>query len=87
MNLEYGIFDPILSQTLSRGRCPVAGGEGLVSARAPPSSGRLFLLAAAANLFGAEAAAKAALGAGSPSPVAPGLAHTVKSLAKVDRGD
>lgn len=49
---------------------------------------RLFRLAAAANLFGdAEAAAKAVLDAGSPSPVAMGLAHTVKIIAEVDRGD
>jgi thiol-disulfide isomerase/thioredoxin len=49
---------------------------------------RLFRLAAAANLFGdAEAAAKAVLDAGSPSPVALGLAHSVKIIAEVDRGD
>jgi peroxiredoxin len=49
---------------------------------------RLFRLAAAANLFGdAEAAAKAVLDAGSPSPVVMGLAHTTKVIAEVDRGD
>jgi thiol-disulfide isomerase/thioredoxin len=49
---------------------------------------KLFRLAVAANLFGdAEAAAKAVLAAGSPSPLALGLAHTVKIIAEVDRGD
>jgi hypothetical protein len=49
---------------------------------------RLFRLAAAANLFGdAEAAANAVLDKGSPSPVAMGLAHTVKIIAEIDRGD
>lgn len=48
---------------------------------------RLFRLAVAANLFAdAETAAKAVLDAGSPSPVALGLACTVKIIAEVDRG-
>ncbi len=48
---------------------------------------RLFRLAVAANLFGdAETAAKAVLDAGSPSPVAMGLAYTVRIIAEVDRG-
>jgi peroxiredoxin len=49
---------------------------------------KLFRLAIAANLFAdAETAAKAILGTGNPSPVAMGLAHTVKIVAEADRGD
>ena len=49
---------------------------------------KLFRLAAAANLFvDAEPAAKAVLETGSPSPVATGLAHSVKIIAEVDRGE
>lgn len=49
---------------------------------------KLFRLAAAANLFGdADAAARAVLAAGSPSPVVMGLAHSVQIIAAVDRGE
>src|SRR5262245_48904419 len=49
---------------------------------------KLFRLAIAANLFSdAEPFAKAVLGTGSPSPIAMGLAHTVKIIAEADRGD
>jgi thiol-disulfide isomerase/thioredoxin len=86
------IDDDYARQLLGLERRRLASLERLAQQQKPAEAAatyeKLFRLAIAANLFGdAEPAAKAVLGAGSPSHVALGLAYTVKVVAEADRGD
>ena len=85
------IDDDYARQLLGLERRRLASLERLAAQQKPVDAAatyeKLFRLAIAANLFGdAEPAAKAVLGAGSPSQVALGLAYTVKIVAEADRG-
>ena len=85
------IDDDYARQLLGLERRRLASLERLAAEQKPVDAAatyeKLFRLAIAANLFGdAEPAAKAVLGAGSPSQVALGLAYTVKIVAEADRG-